>query len=86
MCDDEPFGQHPDRLLEVESVEVHALFSSGSHVAFAATQTGRHLGGLADGTGQTVRLGLAGIVRTDGASVLSGRVVRDRLGAGRALS
>lgn len=86
VCDDEPFGRHPDRLLDVEDVEVHALFSSGPHVAFAATQTGRHLGGLADDTGQTVRLGLAGIVQTDGGAVVGGRVVRDRLGAGRGLS
>lgn len=88
VCDDEATGQRAERLLEVASCEVSELFSAGEHVAFSAVQTGRYLGGLDgldDVVGQTAVLHLAGLVRVQAGRVVGGRVVRDRLGAARAL-
>ena len=88
VCDDEATGQPASRLLEVASCQVHELFSAGGHVAFAATQTGRYLGGLdVDGAqGRPAVLHVAGLVRVQGGRVVDGRVVRDRLGTARALA
>ncbi len=88
VCDDEATGQSADRLLEVASCQVNELFSAGDEVAFSAVQTGRYLGGL-DGlddlVGATAVLNVAGLVQVRGGRVTGGRVVRDRLGAARAL-
>ena len=88
VCDDEAAGQPAERLLAVERCEVSELFSAGEHVAFSAVQTGRYTGGLADlddVVGQAVRLNVAGLVQVRDGRVVGGRVVRDRLGAARAL-
>jgi hypothetical protein len=88
VCDDEATGQPAERLLEVESCDVHVLFSAGDQVAFHVAQTGRYVGGL-DGlddlVGETAVLELAGIVTVQDGQVVGGRVARDRLGTARAL-
>ena len=88
VCDDEATGQPAQRLLEVGSCEVHELFSAGEHVAFAATQTGRYLGGLdIDGAeGHDAVLHLAGLAQVQNGRITGGRVVRDRLGTARRLA
>ncbi|TQN40985.1 putative ester cyclase [Blastococcus colisei] len=60
------------------------IFSVGSRVAFAATQTGRFLG--EGGSDEPVRLGLAGLVDVVDGSVARGVVISDRLGLLRARS
>lgn len=86
--DDEATGRPAHRLLEVAGCEVAELFSAGEHVAFSAVQTGAYAGGL-DGLddllGAPLRLGVAGVVQVRDGRVTGGRVVRDRLGAARAL-
>lgn len=88
VCDDEHVGQPAERLLDLTGCEVHELFSSGDQVAFHVAHTGRYLGGLDgcdDAVGREVVLETAGIVTVAGGQVVGGRVVRDRLGAARAL-
>lgn len=65
----EPLAPSP---IEVESVEVNALFSAGTRAAFHVTQRGR-----------SAALRCAGIVRVEGGVVRSVRVITDRLGARR---
>lgn len=60
--------------IEVESVEVNALFSAGTRAAFHVTQHGR-----------SAALRCAGIARVEGGVVRSVRVITDRLGARRGL-
>ena len=87
-CDDEATGQRPERLLDVTSVLVTELFSAGDQVAFSVAQSGTYLGGLDDLddlVGQPAVLHLAGLVQVREGRVVGGRVVRDRLGAARAL-
>lgn len=68
-------------LVRPRGVEVAELFSAGSTVAFAATQTGEFLGTdelpAADGP---VRLGVAGLVTVADGVVRGGVVVSDRHG------
>ncbi len=88
VCDDEPQGQPAERLLEVSACRVHRLFSAGEEVAFHAAQTGRYLGGLGgldELVGATLVVEMAGLVTVRDQAVVGGRVVRDRLGAARAL-
>lgn len=88
VCDDEGTGQIAQQLLEVHGCRVDELFSAGDQVAFHARQTGRYLGGLEgleDAVGRAGALELAGVVTVRGGQVVAGRVVRDRLGTGRAL-
>lgn len=68
-------------LVRPHGVEVAELFSAGSSVAFAATQTGDLLGTdeLPAGDGP-VRLGLAGLVTVSDGVVSGGVVVSDRHG------
>ena len=71
-------------LLEPDGVQVAELWSAGSMVAFAGTQSGRFLGpDGADAADGPVRLGLAGLVAVDGGAVTGGVVVSDRLGLTR---
>jgi predicted ester cyclase len=85
-CDD---GNPAHRLLEVESVEVDDAFSTGNRVGFHAALTGRYCGGLgedvADRRGAEVTLHIAGLVCTEAGGVISGRVIRDRLGVYKTL-
>ncbi len=68
-------------------VEIDDLFSAGSTVALHGSITGVYLGGLADvpETENSVSLGVAGVVRTSGDAVTSGRMVTDRYGLRRRL-
>ena len=88
VCDDEATGQPAHRLLDVEDCRFDEVFSAGDEVAFHIGQTGRYLGGL-DGlddlVGESAQLELAGVVTVRDGRVVSGRVVRDRLGTARAL-
>jgi predicted ester cyclase len=81
-------GQPSPPLVEVTSVAVHDIFSAGNRVAFHALQQGTYGGGfpgLDAAIGAPARLHSAGIVRVEGGSVVSGRVVSDRLGLMRSL-
>ena len=80
-CDDEHITGVP-LAFEVESGEITELFSSGSEVAFHVRQTGRYLGGLPGVTPrpQTSVLHCNGIVQVKDGHVVSGRVIRDRIG------
>jgi predicted ester cyclase len=78
-------------LVEPDSVEVAEIFSAGSRVAFAATQSGRLLAGASGGQevaipDEPVRLGLAGLVSVAGGVVTGGVVISDRLGLMRSVS
>ncbi|MBW0103766.1 nuclear transport factor 2 family protein [Pseudonocardia sp. KRD291] len=69
---------------------VDDLFSAGDAVAFRLTCHGRYAGGLDDVTdapsGTPATLHLVGLVHVRAGQVTSGHLVRDRLGAARALS
>lgn len=75
------------RLLEVAEVQIHELFSAGDRVAFHALAQGSYAGGLEGSEaapGSPAGMNLAGIVRVEG-GVVTGRVVRDRMGLQRSL-
>ena len=67
---------------EVAASEVRALRASGDRVAFALRQRGTYRGGLGGAPGPDF-LDANGIVRVDGGRVISGRVIRDRMGLHR---
>ena len=71
-------------------VVVDDLFSAGSAVAFRLTCTGTYVGGLDDvtraPTGSPATLHAVGLVHTADDRVVSGHVVRDRLGCARGLA
>ncbi|MFP5072977.1 ester cyclase [Pseudonocardia nantongensis] len=71
-------------------VVVDDLFSAGPAVAFRLTCTGSYAGGLDDVTaaapGSPATLHAVGLVHTAGDRVVSGHVVRDRLGCARGLA
>lgn len=80
-CDDEHIIGTPLKF-EVTGVEFTELFSSGEHVAFHVRQTGLYRGGF---TGlaadeKPMLLNTNGILQVQNGRVVSGRVVRDRLG------
>jgi predicted ester cyclase len=82
QVDDE--GDHPNELVSVDATVVDDLFSAGNRVAFACTQTGTYLGGLAKGSlGTGCTLYSVGVVEFDGDGVVSGRVIRERAGLER---
>jgi hypothetical protein len=58
------------------------LFSSGEYVAFHARQTGYYRGGFAglEACETPMLLNTNGILHVQNAQVVSGRVIRDRLG------
>ena len=78
-CDDEHITG-VSLQFDVRGCEFTELFSSGPDVAFHAQQTGRSLGGLAgiDASDADMLLHVNGIVRVEGGTVRSGRVIRDR--------
>lgn len=86
---------HPDsatpatRVIEPGNVAFNDLFSAGDRVAFHITQHGRLLAdfshGRADRVGETVMLHMVGLLRVENGAVVSGRVVRDRIGLYRRL-
>ncbi|MDN5919113.1 MAG: ester cyclase [Pseudonocardia sp.] len=69
---------------------VDELFSAGAAVAFRLTCHGRYVGGLGDVTdasaGTPATLHMVGLVHVADGRVVSGHLVRDRLGTARALS
>jgi hypothetical protein len=85
-CDDEHITGVP-LVFDVAAGEVTELFSSGPEVAFHVRQTGHYRGGLPgiDASGATHVLHGNGIVRVEGGQVVSGRVIRDRIGLRAAL-
>lgn len=80
-CDDEHITGVP-LAFEVASGEITELFSSGPEVAFHVRQTGSYLGGLPGvaSHARTSVLHCNGIVRVQDGQVVSGRVIRDRMG------
>jgi len=80
-CDDEHITGVP-LLFDVTGIEFNELFSSGEYVAFHARQTGFYRGGFAglQACAQPMLLNTNGILQVQNAQVMSGRVIRDRLG------
>ena len=80
-CDDEHITGVP-LAFRVESGEITEMFSAGCEVAFHIRQTGRYLGGLpgVEPRALTSVLHCNGIVRVQDGQVVSGRVIRDRIG------
>jgi hypothetical protein len=80
-CDDEHITGMPLKF-EVTGVEFTELFSSGEYVAFHARQTGFYRGGFAglQACKTPMFLNTNGILHVQNAQVVSGRVIRDRLG------
>ncbi len=76
-------------LVEIDAVEISALFSAGPRAAFHAVCTGRYRGGFDDVDAahhvKPVTLRLAGLLSTDGAAVIHAQVAADRLGLHRSL-
>lgn len=82
QIDDE--GVRPSPLISVATTVVDDLFSAGNRVAFACTQTGTYLGGLAKGAvGSPCTLYSVGVVEINADGVVSGRVIRERAGLER---
>ena len=83
--DDE--GVEPNPLITVAATVVDDLFSAGNRVAFACTQTGSYLGGLAKGSmGSPCTLYSVGVVEINADEIVSGRVIRERAGLERQLN
>lgn len=80
-CDDDHITGVP-LAFAVEAGEITELFSSGPEVAFHVRQTGRYLGGLPgiQASPTPCVLHCNGIVRVQDGQVVSGRVIRDRVG------
>lgn len=82
-------GPRFGELVDIESVEIDALFSAGPRAAFHAVCAGRYAGGFDDidaaKTGQPVMLRLAGLLSTDGGIVTNAQITADRLGLHRSL-
>jgi len=80
-CDDDDFTGTPLEF-DVAETAVGELLSSGEYVAFNVRQSGTYRGGLpAPVSGpRDETLDCNGIVRVKGGKVISGRVIRDRMG------
>lgn len=81
-CDDEHITQQPMRF-DVEATEVGALHSSDGFVAFNACQIGIYRDGLPEPAvtaAPAQRLDVNGLVRVVDGRVVSGRIIRDRMG------
>ncbi len=85
-CDDEHII-NVSLQFETHAVEIGAIRSSGSEVAFHARQMGVYLGGLrgVETGGATAALHVNGMVSVVDGRVTGGRVIRDRLGLRAAL-
>jgi hypothetical protein len=82
QVDDE--GDQPNALVSVDATVVDDLFSAGNRVAFACTQIGTYLGGLAKGSlGTACTLYSVGVVELGADGAVSGRVIRERAGLER---
>ncbi|MGV0818158.1 nuclear transport factor 2 family protein [Martelella sp. AMO21009] len=80
ICDDDHISGSP-LAFEVTGAEFGEMLSSGEHVAFNLRQSGTYLSGLPDVTGRIpATLDVNGLVRVSGGRVVSGRVIRDRMG------
>ncbi len=80
-CDDEHITGEPLRF-DAGETHVGELLSSGDHVAFNVRQSGVYRGGLpspAVGPGAET-LDCNGLVKVENGKVVSGRVIRDRMG------
>jgi hypothetical protein len=80
-CDDDAITGTPLQF-DVKHCEVGTLLSSGDHVVFHVRQTGDYLGGLAGVSGPhpATHLHCNGMLHVVNGQVLSGRVIRDRMG------
>ena len=78
-CDDEHIT-NTALDFEVSTTEVGELLSSGVHVAFNVRQRGIYRGGLPEAAPRRETLDCNGIVRVEDGRVVSGRVIRDRMG------
>ncbi len=80
-CDDDHITGRPLEF-EVRATEVGELLSSGDHVAFNVRQSGVYRRGLPDPAIAPVEetLDCNGLVRVENGRVVSGRVIRDRMG------
>lgn len=78
LVDDQVHGQAPEPLTLTGAPQLDEIFSAGNRVAFHLTQPEER---RADGTVTTLRM--AGMVTVQDGAVVSGRLVRDRLGAVR---
>ena len=89
VFDDEWAGSARQRILQPTSTQIDDIFSAGDQVAFRATQSGRLLEDFTHGDasleGREVLLYMTGLVTVRGGEVVSGRVIRDRLGLQRRL-
>ena len=88
--DDSWYGDRAPSPIEVEAVEINALFSAGDRVGFHVTQRGPYRGGLPRidprWIGSRTTLTCAGIAQVDAAGVRAVRVITDRAGIRRRLS
>ena len=88
---DEISAQGPrfGELVDSDRVEVSALFTAGPRAAFHAVCPGRYSGGFDDidpgRIGQPVTLRIAGLLTTDGNTVVNTQITADRLGLHRSL-
>ncbi len=90
VFDDEWTGAPRQRVIEPEGALIDDLFSAGNQVAFHAALAGR----VADdfrtvetaGTTAEAVLHLSGLVTLENGKIVSGRVIRDRLGLYRRLT
>jgi predicted ester cyclase len=80
-------GRPAARILAVTDTEINDLFSAGDQVAFHVLQHGTVTGEDPEFGGHgPAELYLAGVVTLAGEKVVSGRVIRDRLGLARRLA
>jgi hypothetical protein len=79
----------PEGILEPDRVLINDLFSAGDQVAFHIAQQGRLTADFSvnrpERVGTDVTLHMAGVVTVRDGMILSGRVIRDRLGLQRRL-
>lgn len=78
LIDDQSQGLDPDPFVLTSEPRIDEIFSAGNRVAFHVTQAGEP-----EGDGRVSTLRLAGMVTVRDGEVVSGRLVRDRLGAER---
>ena len=91
VFDDEWTRAPRQRVIEPNGAQIDDLFSAGSQVAFHAAITGRIAAGFAAGEasearGQEAILHMSGLVTVQEGRIVSGRVIRDRLGLYRRLT